>query len=229
MLFDSSWASLVLVSYRGVLDDPRPRLRGWLHKWAFFVSVPAGVVVVALAQGASARAGAAVYAVSLSGLFGTSAAYHRLARSVRARAVLRRADHAMIYVLIAGTSTPVALHVLDGAAAVVGLSLMWAGALLGVALKLSPHSYGVAASAGYIVLGWLAMLALPQLVTGLGAALFVLLVAGGVLDTAGAVILLRRWPDPAPSVFGYHEVWHAFVVGAGLCHYAMIVALVRVG
>lgn len=213
----------------GMLDGPRPRLRGWLHKWAFFVSVPAGVVVVAVAQSALARAGAAVYAVSLTGLFGTSAAYHRLARSVRARALLRRADHAMIYVLIAGTSTPVALQVLDGATAVVGLSLMWAGALLGVALKLSRRGYGALASAGYIVLGWLGMLALPQLVRGLGPALFTLLVAGGVLYTAGAVVLLRKRPDPVPAVFGYHEVWHALVVGAGICHYAMIVALVRVG
>jgi hemolysin III len=191
----------------------------------FFVSIPAGIAVVAAAGTASARVGAVVYALSLTGLFGTSFAYHRLAQSPAARLWLRRLDHSMIFVLIAGSYTPVCLLALDGAWRVVALSVVWAGALVGVGLKLFRLDAMRLGNSLYIVLGWSVLVIIPQLARRpltLG-----LLAAGGLLYTLGAVVLSRRRPDPIPRVFGYHEVGHSLVVAAGACHYAMILLLVR--
>jgi hemolysin III len=214
---------------KAIVEAARPRFRGVLHQWAFVLSIPAGLALVAMARGGTARIGAAVYALSLTGLYGTSAAYHRLARSERARLWLRRLDHSMIYVLIAGTATPLGLLVLDGPWRVAGLALMWAGAVAGVVLKMTPLAWCRFGSALYIILGWMGLLALPKLLTTLSPANLVLLVTGGVLYTVGAVVLLRRRPDPAPSVFGYHEVWHAFTVAAGACHFAFVWLLATAG
>ncbi|MDQ3462416.1 MAG: hemolysin III family protein [Actinomycetota bacterium] len=207
-----------------VLTAVRPRMRGRLHQIVFFLSIPAGVVVVAAAGTTTARLGALVYACSLTAMFATSAAYHRLAQSVRARLWMRRADHAMIFVLIAGSYTPVCLLVLEGAWRAVALSVVWAGALVGVGFKLFLLHAMRFGNALYLVLGWSVLALVPQLVerpVSLG-----LLAAGGVLYTSGTVVLTRRRPDPVPEVFGYHEVWHSLVVAAAACHYAMILLLV---
>ena len=207
-----------------VLTAVRPRMRGQLHQIAFFLSIPAGVVVVAAAGTTTARVGALVYACSLTAMFATSAAYHRLAKTLRARLWMRRADHAVIFVLIAGSYTPVCLLVLDGAWRVVALSVVWAGALLGVGIKvflLHAMRFG---NALYLVMGWAVLALVPSLSER--PVVLGLLAAGGLLYTSGTVVLTRRRPDPVPEVFGYHEVWHCLVVAAGACHYAMILLLV---
>lgn len=208
-----------------VLSSVRPRLRGRLHQVVFFVSIPAGIAVVAAAGTALARLGATVYALSLTGLFGTSFAYHRLAHSLEARLWLRRLDHSMIFVLIAGSYTPVCLLALDGMWRVAALSVVWVGALVGVGLKLFRLEAMRLGNSLYIVLGWAVLVIVPQLARRpltLG-----LLAAGGILYTTGTVVLSRRRPDPIPAVFGYHEVWHSLVVAASACHFAMILLLVR--
>ncbi|HET8526651.1 MAG TPA: hemolysin III family protein [Actinomycetota bacterium] len=207
---------------------PKPRLRGRIHQVAFFVSIPAGVVLVLLAQGPAATTVAAVYAASLAAVFGSSAAYHRGRWTERARRWMKRLDHSMIFVLIAASYTPVAALVLGGTWEAVLLSVVWAGAVVGVTLKLArPDGLHVVGGALYIVLGWLAVIALPQLLHEMTVAETVLMVVGGLLYTAGAIVLARRRPDPSPATFGYHEVWHAFMVAAASCHYAMILLLLR--
>lgn len=198
-----------------------------MHQVAFFVSIPAGAALVAFATSASGRVGAIVYALSLTGLFGTSAAYHRLAHGVRARAVMRRLDHAMIFVLIAGSYTPMCLLALRGSWRVAALSAVWSVAAVGVALKVFRLQAMRLGNSLYVVLGWAVLLILPQLTDRVGAATIVLLGAGGVLYTVGAVVLTRRRPDPVPHVFGYHEVWHSLVVAAAACHYVMILRVVQ--
>jgi hemolysin III len=206
--------------------EQKPRLRGRLHQIAFFFSIPQGVAVVAAAAGAAARVAASVYAVSLASLYGASALYHRLRWSPRALMRMRRLDHAMIFVLIAGSYTPFALLVLHGAWSAAILGLAWAGAFAGIAIKiLSIDRLRVLGGAMYIVLGWLVIIALPQIVRGLSPAAVGLLFAGGVLYTAGAAVLWRKWPNPSPTWFGYHEIWHAMVIAASLCHYVAIMLL----
>jgi hemolysin III len=210
--------------------EQKPRLRGRLHQVAFFASIPQGVAVVAAAASAISRIGAAVYAVSLSGMYGASALYHRLKWSPRALLRMKRLDHSMIFVLIAGSYTPFALLVLHGTWSQVILGLAWAGAVFGIAIKLlSIDRLRVLGGAMYIVLGWLVIIALPQIVHGLSPTALALLFAGGVLYTVGATVLWRRWPDPNPRWFGYHEVWHSMVVGGSLCHYAAIMLLLLRG
>lgn len=205
-----------------------PRLRGRIHQVAFFVSLPVGAALVALARGGAARVGAAVYALGLASVFGASAAYHRGAWGPAARRRMKRLDHSMIYVLIAASYTPVALLALQGRWTVAVLATVWVGAALGVALKLwRIDGFRVATAALYMALGWLAVVALPQLLRGMSAPALALAVAGGLLYTAGAIVFALRRPDPRPTVFGYHEVWHAFMVAAAACHAAMIALLVR--
>lgn len=205
-----------------------PRLRGRIHQVAFFVSLPVGAALVALARGGAARLGAAVYALGLAAVFGSSAAYHRGAWGPAARRRMKRLDHSMIYVLIAASYTPVALLALHGRWRLAVLAVSWAGATLGVALKLVRiDGFRVATAALYMALGWLALAALPQLVRGMPTPALALAVAGGLLYTAGAIVFALRRPDPRPMVFGYHEVWHAFMVAAAACHAAMVAILVR--
>ncbi|MFP3900949.1 MAG: PAQR family membrane homeostasis protein TrhA [Acidimicrobiia bacterium] len=207
---------------------PKPRLRGRLHQIAFFVSIPAGIALVALARGVEARIGAMVFAATLSGLYGVSAAYHRGRWSERAHQVWKRLDHSMIFVFIAGTYTPVTLLALHPAWGITLLALAWSGAVVGIlisTLRLDRwHGVGFAL---YLVLGWLGATALYQLARSLSPLELALLVTGGLLYTVGAVILARRRPDPRPAVFGYHEIWHSLVVGASVCHFVLILLLVR--
>ena len=205
----------------------KPRWRGRLHQIAFIVSIPQGLALVAAAADWMSRISAAVYALTLSGLYGVSASYHRLRWTPPALSRMRKLDHSMIFLLIAGTYTPFSLLVLDGMWAAVLLAAVWTGALFGIGVKLlGIEKMRRVGSALYIVLGWLAVLAAPQFVPRLGVAVLTLIVSGGVLYTLGAVVLLRRRPDPSPAVFGYHEIWHVMVVAASSCHYAAIMLLV---
>ncbi len=207
---------------------PKPTFRGRLHEIAFFVSIPAGILLIAVGHSAAASVAAAVFAVSLSAVYGTSAAYHVRHWSPRAERFMKHLDHSMIFVLIAGTYTPVALLALRPSWGITMLSIAWAGALVGIVLTVTAldrlHTTGMGL---YLSLGWLPVLAAVELVRELSAPELLLLLSGGVLYTAGAVMLAANWPRLRPATFGYHEVWHAMVVGAGACHYALILLLVR--
>ena len=206
--------------------DPllRPRLRGVLHQWTFLVSLVAGVSLVLEAGSARARVAAAIYALSVAALFGTSALYHRIVwRTSGARRWMRRVDHTMIFVLIAGSYTPFALLVLDGTLGAVILIVAWSGALLGALFKLvwiDAPTWLIAAA--YLAVGWIALVALPELIAGLGAVAVGALALGGVLYSSGAVIYARKRPDPIPSVFGYHELFHLLVILAAALQYAVV-------
>jgi hemolysin III len=202
----------------------RPRLRGVSHQWAFYVSLVTGLVLVVAAPPGRPTLAAAIYAVSVAALFGTSALYHRITwASQKARRWMRRLDHSMIFLLIAGTYTPFALLVLDGALATVILAVVWAGALGGIVLKLvwidAPKPL---IAVIYVLLGWVAVAAFPELISKLGVTGTALVATGGVLYTAGAVVYALRRPDPAPEVFGYHEVFHALVIAAAALQYAVV-------
>jgi hemolysin III len=206
----------------GVPDVLKPRWRGVLHQYAFFVAVVAGAALVIAADGSRARIGALVYALGLAGLLGTSALYHRVTWAPRARMWMRRLDHSMIFVLIAATVTPIALLALDGTLRVVLLALVWGGAAIGVALSLLwPRAPKWVSAVVYCAVGWSGVVALPEL-AGYALPALALLAAGGVLYTAGAVVYALGRPDPAPRVFGYHEVFHALVVAAAALHYAAV-------
>ncbi|MCU1379384.1 MAG: hemolysin [Acidimicrobiales bacterium] len=208
----------------------KPLLRGRLHVGAFAVSVPAAVALVALAGSPRATVAAAVYGVSLVALFGASGAYHRLGHRGGGRPWMRQADHASIYGLIAGSYTPVALVAIGGWFGWTLLIGVWAVAALGALMKLVWFDRTqVAGWVLYIGLGWVAVSAIPSLVAKLDPGTLILLAAGGVAYTFGAAVLGRRWPDPLPRVFGYHEVWHSLVIVAAALHFLAILAIVRAG
>lgn len=212
---------------RASLGLDKPRFRGRLHQIAFILSIPQGLALVAAAAGWVSTVAAGIYALSLSGLYGVSASYHRLKWTPPALARMRRLDHSMIFVLIAGTYTPVSLLVLHGPWAIALLGVVWAGAIAGVAMKvIGMERTRKLTGALYIVLGWAAVLAAPWFVTRMSIAVLTLIVSGGILYTVGAIIFARRRPDPNPLVFGYHEIWHVAVVAASLCHYTAILLLV---
>ena len=202
----------------------KPRLRGVLHQWAFVSSVPLGVALVVAAEDVRARIAVTVYAVSLVALFGISALYHRVNwRSLTARRWMRRLDHSMIFVVIAGSYTPFALLALHGPLAVAILVAVWAGALGGVVLNLVWSSAPKWLRAMlYVALGWVAVAALPQLAAAIGTGGLTLVALGGVLYTLGAVVYSVKRPDPVPSVFGYHEIFHALVTIAAALQFAVI-------
>jgi hemolysin III len=205
----------------------RPLLRGWLHMVCFFLAIPAGVVVVALATEPRVRVAAAVYAVGLVALFGVSGLYHRGRWSLRWRTWWSRLDHSTIFVMIAGSYTPLCVVVLRGWLAVAMLVTAWTGAAVGAVLSWTGgRRTRLVRSGMYIALGWALLIAAPQLVRHLSPAELVLIGVGGVLYTVGAVFLATRWPDPAPRVFGYHEVWHTLVVAAAVCQFVAIASLV---
>jgi hemolysin III len=210
----------------GPLPEQVPRLRGRLHQIAFFVSLPAGAVAVVLAPTVATTLATLVFVIGVSSMFGASASYHRLRWTPVGRDRIRRLDHSMIYVAIAGTYTPITLVVLDGAFEIAALAAVWAVAAAGVLLKVfGMHRFQILGAAMYPVLGWAAIVALPQILREISLAAVLLMLAGGLLYTGGAVVLATRRPDPDPRVFGYHEVWHAFVVGGWACHYAMVLVV----
>jgi hemolysin III len=203
----------------------KPLLRGWLHLVAFCVTIVAGPILVTRAPNASTAVALTVYAISMAGLFGVSASFHRKNWSPAARRKMRRVDHSTIFVAIAGTYTAVAALALSGWTQVLSLCIVWIGAAAGITLRqvwLDAPKWAVAIP--YVVVGWSALLFVPQLLAGLGGTGFGLLVVGGAAYTGGALVYALRRPDPWPSVFGYHEVFHtATVVGATL-HFVVIAA-----
>lgn len=206
---------------------PRPLLRGRLHLLAFLAALPAGLLLLLGADRALTRAAAAVYATSLVLLFGTSAAYHCFARSPGTRAFMQRLDHAMIYVLIAGTYTPVCLAVLPPRWGIPILAVVGTGAVVGMALKLFAFDgAGRWASILYLVLGWVAVIAAPVLAEELTGGQIALLLLGGLAYTIGFPVLFLKRPDPWPRVFGYHEIWHTLTVVAAVLHFAAVATLV---
>jgi hemolysin III len=197
-----------------------PRLRGLLHAYAFWFAVAAAITLVVTAPDGRARLAAAIYGVGLCGLFAASATYHRWRRDPRWKSVLRRVDHSMIFVFIAASYTPVALLVLSSPNSVVVLVSVWVGALAGVAFSLAwidaPRALTAAA---YIAVGWVIVIAAPDVVDGIGLFATMLFLAGGVLYSTGATVYALKRPDPWPQVFGFHEVFHALVVAAALAHF----------
>lgn len=205
----------------------KPRMRGMLHAYAAPTAAVLGLLFIALAEGARARTGTVVWAVALTGLFTVSAIYHRGTWQPKVRAWWQRVDHSMIFVLIAGSYTPVCLMVLEGAKSWFLLVLVWGGALFGVATRLLWHTAPRWLFVPmYIALGWVAVAVLPDLAGSAPAAANVLLVFGGVLYTLGAVVFATQRPDPWPQVFGFHEIFHALTILAAISHAAAIAMLV---
>jgi hemolysin III len=202
-------------------------MRGKIHFWSFFVSLATGATLVSLAAvtvSATAAIATSVYSLTVLGLFGVSALYHRRWwTSERSRILMKRLDHSMIFLFIAGTYTPFTLLAMSQPTGYIVLAVVWGGALAGVALKLAwPHAPRWLGVPIYIALGWVAVFVLPDLLTNAGVGALVLLLAGGALYTVGAIFYATRWPDPWPTVFGHHEFFHAATVLAAICHYVAI-------
>jgi hemolysin III len=205
----------------------KPTLRGWLHLLWFEVSLVFGTLLLVRAHGATRIVASAIYAASVSGMFGISALYHRGIWSVTWRRRLQRLDHVMIFFLIAGTATPAFLLAVRGVLGLVCLIVMWALTATAVAVRMARMGIPeLVAGAMFVGLGWLAGLALPWVWAHAGVAPAVLMLAGGLLYTAGALSYHRRRPDPIPSVFGYHEVFHAFVCAAATCQFVAIAVFI---
>ncbi len=203
--------------------DSQPLLRGVSHQVAFFLSLGVGVLLVAGAQSSRATVAATVFAVTVAGMFGASALYHRVDWSPRTRPWIRRVDHAGIYLVIGGSYTPYTLMVLSGVTQTIVLTLVWTGVAVAIAIRFAWVSAPRWLAAGIaLALGWVSLIALPQLVDRVDPVGLVLLGVGGLLYTAGGIVYGLRWPDPAPTVFGFHEVFHALVIAAVACQYASI-------
>ena len=205
----------------------KPALRGWLHLLWFELSLVFGTLLVVHAHGSSRITASVIYAASVSALFGASALYHRGTWTAAWRQRLQRLDQAMIFFLIAGTATPAFLVANKGTFGLVCLAVMWAVTLAATGIRMAwmnvPEQV---AGAIFVGLGWLATLALPGVWAHAGVAPAALMLAGGALYTAGAISYHRRRPDPCPSVFGYHEVFHAFVCAAAACQFVAIAVFI---
>lgn len=209
------------------LHYDKPTWRGWAHLVTFEIALVVGTLVIAHARGAATATAASIYAGAVVALFGTSALYHRGKWGPGASARLQRLDHLMIILLIAGTATPVMMICVHGTSRIVELSVLWTLAVLAAGVRLvrmaaSERLVGLI----YVGLGWTAGLAIPAVWLHAGVAPAVLLVVGGLLYTAGAIAYHRRRPDPNPALFGYHEVFHAFVSVAAACQYVAIACFV---
>ncbi|MEU1884303.1 hemolysin III family protein [Micromonospora sp. WMMD987] len=208
------------------VDIGKPRMRGWLHTYAFFVALVCGIVLCAVAatrSGWSPLVSCLIYSVTVCGLFGTSALYHRRVWSERGYQIMRRMDHSMIFVFIAGTYTPLCVLLLDRSTAVLMLGLVWGGASAGVAVKLIwPHAPRWVSAPLYLALGWVSVAILPQILSQGGVTVLVLLAAGGAVYSIGAVCYALRRPNPWPTVFGHHEFFHACTLVAAGCHHIAI-------
>jgi hemolysin III len=201
----------------------KPVLRGVIHQVAFFVSLASGLALILVAPTTGSAVVMAVYAVSISSLFGTSTLFHRRTWGPVGRRRMRRADHSTIFLAIAGTYTAVAGIALDGWARTTLLAIAWAGALLGIAIRqlwLDAPKWVI--TIPYVTVGWAAVVVLPQLERALGAAGFTLVLLGGLAYSAGAVVYAAKRPNPVPGVFGYHEVFHACTVVGAVLHYVAI-------
>jgi hemolysin III len=223
---DRSSTAVCYDAARGV-SYPKPRLRGVLHQVSFAVSLVAGPLLVAAAHGTPAKIAAGVYATSVTALFAVSALYHRIAWQPAARRRMQRLDHAMIFILIAGTYTPVLLLRMPKPHDMVGLCAVWGLALTGLVGHMCWLNAPERLIGGiYLGLGWLGVPALPLLLHRIVPAGLALVIAGGALYTLGALGYHRRWPNPVPDVLGFHEVFHTFVCAAVACHYLAIAIFV---
>ena len=207
----------------------KPRLRGMLHLIAFPVSLVAGAVLVLfVADDAAERWGCLIYALASAELFGVSALYHRGHWDARTHALLRRLDHSNIFLMIAGTYTPICLALLDGRARSVVLTVVWVGALAGIVFRVAWLSAPAwLYTPFYVALGWVAVGVLPALAREGGPGIVALIVAGGLAYSVGGVVYALRRPNPVPSVFGYHEVFHACTLAGYVCHYVAVVLALR--
>jgi hemolysin III len=213
--------------HTAIAEERVPRLRGVSHAIAFVVALAAAVAIVALAPTGKALSASAVYATGLVALFGASALYHRWWGQPRFKPLLRKIDHSMIFVFIAASYTPLATILLHGTVGWLVLVGAWVGAAIGVAFSVGRIDASRAAvCASYLVLGWLALLALPQLLQVLNPAALALLASGAILYTVGAIVYAARRPNPWPSTFGFHEVFHALVIAAVASHYVAMVGWV---
>ena len=201
-------------------------MRGWLHAYAFGVAIVCGIVLCSLAAtrpGDAPLISCAIYSVTVCALFGTSALYHRRVWSQLGYTIMRRLDHCMIFIFIAGTYTPLCVLLLSHHQAVVVLSSVWGGAIAGVTIKVIwPHAPRWLSAPLYILLGWVALAILPQIMRGGGVTTLVLLIVGGVAYSVGAVFYALRRPNPWPTVFGHHEFFHACTLVAAICHHIAI-------
>jgi hemolysin III len=208
------------------VDIGKPRLRGWLHAYAFFVAVVCGIVLCSIATtrpGIAPLVSCVIYSLTVCGLFGVSALYHRRVWSKRGYQIMRRLDHSMIFLFIAGTYTPFCVLLLSRRSATILLSVVWAGAIAGVAVKLIwPHASRWISAPLYIALGWVAVVVLPDILHKGGVAALVLLSVGGVVYSVGAIFYALRRPNPWPTVFGHHEFFHACTLVAAICHHIAI-------
>jgi hemolysin III len=207
--------------------DDIPRLRGVFHEYAFFVFAVLGLALVLTAPGGRERLAGAVFGASLIASFGVSALYHRITWRPQARRLMRRLDHAAIYLLIAGTYTPYGLLVLTGGWRVAVLGVVWTGAAIAIFVKVVwvDAPYWVAAAFG-IGLGWVGVIALPQFYDALGPWGILLVAIGGACYTSGAIVYARRRPNPFPTSFGYHEIFHVLTIVAAACNFAAIAIFV---
>ncbi|GAA0427291.1 hemolysin III [Actinoplanes campanulatus] len=207
-------------------DLGKPRLRGRLHQYAFFVAAVCGIVLSSIAlsrPGIAPFVSCLLYSVTVCGLFGTSALYHRRVWSERGYQIMRRADHSMIFIFIAGSYTPFCVLLLEGTQQIVLLSLVWGGAIGGVALKMVwPHLPRWAGAPLYVALGWVAVAIIPEVLHVGGVTCLVLLIVGGAIYTVGAVFYALRRPNPWPTVFGHHEFFHACTLVAAICHHIAV-------
>jgi hemolysin III len=207
-------------------DLGKPRLRGRLHQYAFFVAFACGIVLCSIAAtrpGIGPFLSCLVYSLTVCGLFGISALYHRRDWSERGYQIMRRLDHSMIFIFIAGTYTPFCVELLPRGKATLILTLIWAGAVGGVALKtVWPHLPRWVGAPLYLALGWGAVAILPDVLHRGGVTTLVLLVIGGVIYSVGAVFYALRRPNPWPTVFGHHEFFHACTLVAALSHHVAL-------
>jgi hemolysin III len=215
------------IVFGGTPHEQRPTWRGWLHATAFIAAIPAGALLILAANGSAARAAAAVYVASLLMLFGTSAGYHMLARSQRARSIMQRLDHSMIYLLITGTYVPMCVIALPPAWGIPLLAVVGVCAVVGVVLKLTSFRVRWVGHALYPAMGWASVAVAPAFARYMTGGQLAMLVGGGVAYTVGIPVLMLRRPDPWPRAFGYHEVWHSFTVVAAVLHFAVIATVVN--
>jgi len=210
-----------------VTGEMKPRLRGVFHEWAFFASLGAAALLLVLAGNAREAVASAIYVAALAALFGVSALYHRVTWSPDVRKWMRRLDHSTIFVFIAGTYTPFALLAVDGWLSWTVLTVVWAGAAAGILLSLAwiTAPKWLAATV-YLALGWVGVLAAPQLFSGAGVAAATLVAVGGVLYTAGAIAYATKRPNRWPATFGYHELFHVLVVAAATTQFIAVALVV---
>ena len=203
-----------------------PRARGWIHRVSFLVAVPAGLVLIVLAPTWGTRLAVTVYALTLVTVFWVSSTYHRGTWSAEEFVRWQRRDHAAIFLLIAGSYTPVCVVALDGVWRTWMLVAVWIGAALGMGVKLYRVDLHVLSGFMYLGLGWAAVIVFPEFVRAMGVAPIILIVTGGLLYSIGALVLATHRPKLFPRTFGYHEVWHAATAAAAACHYVAVLLIV---